>query len=68
MKLTVNGEDRRVPDNITLLQLLVEFEIDPQAVAAAVNGEIVSQHQFKQHRLSSGDRVELVRPMAGGGI
>ncbi len=66
MRVTVNGEQREVPDGIDLRALVVRFEFRPEAVAAAVNGEVVSRARHAEHVLRDGDRVEVIRAVGGG--
>jgi len=64
----VNGERRLLPQEISLLDLLRELKIDPEApaVAIAVNDRLVRRADWPVHRIVAGDRIEVVRPMAGG--
>ena len=51
----VNGAPRPVREGMTLLQLLAEL-----------NGVPLGRDRFAESVLSDGDRLELVRPVAGG--
>ena len=70
MKITVNGEDR-VTEAPTLAALwVVETErLDPtsrRGFAIARNGEVVRATRWDHTALEDGDRVEIIRAMAGG--
>ncbi len=70
MKLTVNGEDR-VTDVRTLADLwAAETEhLEPpsrRGFAIARNGEVVRAAQWDETPIADGDRVEIIRAVAGG--
>ena len=39
---------------------------DPLGVAVALNGRIVRRKQWAETKLTAGDRIEIVRAVAGG--
>lgn len=65
MYLIVNGEDRQLTV-VHLADVLRELDLAGALVATAVNGEFVAKSTRATHRLSPGDRVEIVAPMKGG--
>ena len=70
MKITVNGEDR-VTEAYTLAALWT-VETEPmhptsrRGFAMALNGEVVRVMNWDDTMLEDGDRVEIIRAMAGG--
>jgi len=66
MKLTVNGEERQLPDELTVSGLLERLGISVKAVAVEVNREIVPRARHAETRLKEGDRVEIVTFVQGG--
>ncbi len=66
MTVLVNGEERRVNEMATVLDLLRQFSIDPQTVVVEVNREIVRRPALADTLLHKGDRVELVHFVGGG--
>ena len=66
-RLTVNGIDEEVAAT-TVAQLLAARGIDPAArfLAVALNGAVVRRTSWDETALSSGDAVEIVRPLQGG--
>jgi len=66
MKLHINGEERRVPDSLSLDSLLVHLEIDSRKVAVERNLEIVLRSLYKETSLGEGDRIEIVHFIGGG--
>lgn len=64
--VTVNGHDRHIPANSTLLELLDTLELDPRAVVVEHNRGIVRQPELDAVTLADGDRVEIVHFVGGG--
>jgi thiamine biosynthesis protein ThiS len=65
-EIRLNGRDREVPEGETLAGLLAGLGLDPRWVVAELNGRPVPREDFAHQGLSQGDRLELVRPVAGG--
>lgn len=66
MTIQVNGEPAELPDVTTVAQLLERLELPRDGVAVAVNAHVVPKTTHATHRLSEGDRVEIVRAVGGG--
>ncbi len=64
MKIVLNGEPREVRAE-TLSDVLLECGFTGR-VATAVNEEFVPSSLRIAHKLTDGDRVEVVAPMQGG--
>jgi thiamine biosynthesis protein ThiS len=64
--VVVNGEERQVAPEASLLDLLGVLELDPRAVVVELNREIVRRPALGDTALSSGDQVELVHFVGGG--
>ena len=66
MELTVNGKPRIVEDGCTVADLIGSAGLDPRWVMVELNREPVPRTDFSERRLEPGDRLELVRAVAGG--
>ena len=66
MNITCNGEQRTVDNNISLNDLVLSLELNPQALVAEVNGKIIEHANFPDQILGEGDSVELIRFVGGG--
>ncbi len=66
-RLKINGLDEEVAAK-SVAELLALRGIDPAAkfLAVAVNGAVVRRAEWPAVLLSSGDEVEIVRPLQGG--
>ena len=66
MRVTLNGRDRDVRDARTIEELIRSVDLDPRSVIVEHNGEALERRRYGEVRISQGDRVELVRAVAGG--
>ncbi len=66
MKATVNGEVRELPDGMTMERLLVHIDAPERGIAVAKNDRVVRRAAFAQEIVKDGDRVEIIRAVAGG--
>jgi sulfur carrier protein len=66
MELTINGDRQRLPDGITVTQLLLERTHTLEGVAVAVDGEIVHRAGWASCTLADGQAVELITALQGG--
>ena len=66
MNITCNGEQKAVDNDISLNDLVLSLELNPQSLVAEINGKIIEQPQFSDKKLQDGDRIELIRFVGGG--
>lgn len=62
----VNGRDRSLPSPPTIMGLLGELELRPGTVVIELNGVALTRTEAAEAALADGDRVEIVRAVAGG--
>lgn len=61
-----NGKPREVPDGSTIADLLQRVGWKPEWVVVEHNGDPVERRAFADRSLAEGDRLEIVRAVAGG--
>ena len=66
MQLTVNGQSRELPDGTDLPGLLELLGLRRGSVVVELNGTALVPSEVPGATLTDGDRVELVRAVAGG--
>jgi sulfur carrier protein len=66
MKATVNGETRELPGGATVGTLLELLGVGRAGVAVAQNDGVVERAQFDSRAIAEGDRIEIIRAVAGG--
>lgn len=66
MKASINGEEYDLPDGLTVAQLLARMRAPERGIAVAKNDRVVRRSAFEQERVNDGDRIEIIRAVAGG--
>lgn len=66
MRVVANGKPVELGEGARLSDLLDALGLGARWVVAEVNGEAIDRKQMTSHGLAEGDRVELVRAVAGG--
>ena len=64
--ITANGKPVAAALPCTLEQFLVAQQLLPRSVVVEHNGEAVAPSEFAQRQLKTGDRLEIVKIVAGG--
>ena len=62
----VNGDDVEAPDGCRLGELLEQLGLGKRLIVVERNGEPVAKSAVATTALCDGDRLELVRAVAGG--
>ncbi len=66
MEIQLNGEPRVLHSETDLHSLIIELQLGNQAIAVAVNRQVIRRGQWPQHILQAGDQVDVVRAIGGG--
>lgn len=66
LTLTVNGDQRSIPDPATLADLLRHLDLDPRMVVVEHNRKIVRKDELEDTGVAEGDAVEIVHFVGGG--
>jgi thiazole synthase len=64
--IRVNGEQRRVPGGISLVEMVHALGLDPVRVAVERNLEIIPRSLLGDVRVEDGDEYEIVHFVGGG--
>jgi thiamine biosynthesis protein ThiS len=66
--LKINGQEKQFPERLpqTLAELLEQLSIEAATVVAEIDGQIINRQDFSNTKLQSGQKIELVRFVAGG--
>ena len=64
--VTANGRPTEANLPCTIEQFLVAQRLLPRSVVVEHNGEAVAPSEFVGRQLSAGDRLEIVKIVAGG--
>jgi len=66
VSVVANGKPREVNDGITISDLLHEYGWRPEWVVVEYNGEPLERARYPNVLLRAGDKLEIVRAVAGG--
>lgn len=66
MRVVANGKTYELTGDSTVASFIRARDLDPRYVVVEWNGEALERARYEQVRLSDGDRLELVRAVAGG--
>jgi sulfur carrier protein len=66
VKVILNGSARELADGTGLLELIEQLGLRPGSVVVERNGEALVRSEMDAVTLADGDRLELVRAVAGG--
>jgi thiamine biosynthesis protein ThiS len=64
--IIANGRQVEAKMPCTIEEFLLAQKLLPRSVVVEHNGEAVAPSEFAQRRLAAGDRLEIVRVVAGG--
>jgi sulfur carrier protein len=66
MRLTINGQPKDVPDDLTVRALVEHLGLTEGPVAVEINEAVVPRARHGEHRVQAGDAVEIVHFVGGG--
>ena len=66
MQLTANGRPVEAELPCTIEAFLVAQGLPPRSVVVEHNGEAVAPSEFPRRQVQAGDRLEIVKIVAGG--
>ena len=66
MLIQINGEERDVPEKISLTELIQHLGLAPERLAIELNQRVVRRADWPTTFLKEGDRLEVVHFVGGG--
>ena len=66
MTISINGETTDARGAQTIEELVERFELPPQTVLIEHNGLALHRREWPDRGLAQGDRIEVLRVVAGG--
>ena len=66
MKISLNGETVDARDAKTIVELIDRYQLTPQSILVEHNGLALHRYEWSGRPLAEGDRIELIRVVAGG--
>ena len=62
----LNGQARQISDDCSLESLVEGLQLKPKMVLIEYNGRALLRHEWPGIHLEHGDRLEILRVVAGG--
>ncbi len=66
IQINLNGQPKDLQTSLTLSALLKDSSLTKEAVAVAINSEIIPRSEYEKITLQDKDCVEIVRAVGGG--
>jgi thiamine biosynthesis protein ThiS len=66
MQIIVNGETKDVSPDQSLHDIIESLGLNPKAVVAQVNDDILERKTYQEVLLTEGDNLELIHFVGGG--
>ena len=66
MHIIINGENKELPETLSVAELIRQLELPQMRVAIEINREVVRRADWMLTLLRDGDRVEIVQFVGGG--
>ena len=66
MRISLNGREEDASGAQTVAELVGRFELPPEAILIEHNGVALRRREWPQKPLTDGDRIEIIRDVAGG--
>lgn len=66
MTISLNGEKADARGSATISELIDRYGLPAQTLLIEHNGLALHRHEWPQRSLAEGDRIELIRVVAGG--
>jgi sulfur carrier protein len=66
MRISLNGEEADARGAQTVAELIGRFQLPPETVLIEHNGVALHRREWPQKALTDGDRIEVLRVVAGG--
>jgi thiamine biosynthesis protein ThiS len=65
MKITINGKEKNIKENLAINDLAKLLKLKPNAVVFEHNGEILNKDQWSK-KLKANDKIEIISLVGGG--
>ena len=66
IEIILNGESKKVKENLPLNQLIDNLGISNKSIAVAINENVIEKSEIEKYILKNQDRIEIVQAVGGG--
>jgi sulfur carrier protein len=66
MNIVLNGEDISFERQLTVVELIEHYKLNPKTVVIELNGDILEKGRYGQTQVNDKDTIEMVVFVGGG--
>lgn len=66
MQIIINGETKKIEQELNLRQLLEKLELPTERIAIELNKEVVRKKDWETMKISDSDKIEIIHFVGGG--
>lgn len=66
MNITLNGEDISFERQLTIVELIEHYKLNPKTVVIELNGNILEKDKYPETLVNDKDSIEMVVFVGGG--
>lgn len=66
MNITLNGENISFERQLTVVELIEHYKLNPKTVVIELNGDILEKGKYHDTRVNDKDSIEMVVFVGGG--
>jgi thiamine biosynthesis protein ThiS len=66
MQVLINGETRKIENEINLRQLLEKLELPTTRIAIELNKDVIRKKDWETIKIADADKIEIIHFVGGG--
>lgn len=66
MQVLINGETRKIENELNLRQLLEKLELPTERIAIELNKDVIRKKDWESIKISDADKIEIIHFVGGG--
>ncbi len=66
IEISLNGSSHQLGAQLSVAELVANLNLTGQAIAVAVNRNVIARQRWEETRLHAHDQVDVVRAIGGG--
>lgn len=66
MNIIINGEDISFERQLTVVELIEHYKLNPKTVVIELNGDILEKGRYSETQVNDKDSIEMVVFVGGG--
>ena len=66
MQVLINGETRKIENELNLRELLEKLELPTERIAIELNKDVIRKKDWETIKISESDKIEIIHFVGGG--